>query len=725
MNYYAQDYIDYNMLQVIQHQKSGDILVEDLPAPLCPENGILVQNYFSLISAGTEKFSVEKAKSSLIERARKQPEDVKMVIDFVKKEGIAKTAKRVLNALDSYKLLGYSSAGVVLESTCDEFKPGDRVACGGAGYANHAEVVAVPKNLAVHLPDNISFEEASFTTLGAIAMQGFRQADPRLGETVAVVGLGLLGQITVQLLRAAGCRVVGLDINEDLFEAAKKYGCEATFLSTKANAANVKAFARGLGCDSVILTASTSSNEPMELALDICRKRGSIVVVGAVGMDIPRGPFYLKEIDLKIACSYGPGRYDTDYEVKGNDYPAAYVRWTENRNMISFVDLISSKSIDVKSMITHTFKVADSAKAYDIIMGKTPEKFTGIVIEYPERKNILSRTVANTKFNSPTDSIKVAMLGAGSFATNNLIPALKTAKVEMAAVTTATSVNASTAAKLHGFKVASTDSLEIIRSKDNNVIFCASRHDSHAEYVLESIKAGKPIFIEKPLCVTKEELESIKDAHKQHSGQVMVGFNRRFSKPFRDISNFFEGREEPLSMIYRVNAGNIPKTHWVHDSANRGRIIGEVCHFIDTMMYLCGERPQRIYAECISVKSEDVTNADNVSINIKFSGGSIGTVHYFSNGDKSVPKEYCEVYSQRQTAFMDNFTSVELFQSGRQKTKKYDGSKGIDIEVRETIEAIRNGKNMPISFQELYDVTAATFAVLDSLAQASPIDLNK
>jgi polar amino acid transport system substrate-binding protein len=295
----------------------------------------------------------------------------------------------------------------------------------------------------------------------------------------------------------------------------------------------------------------------------------------------------------------------------------------------------------------------------------------------------------------------------------------------MAAVTTATSVNASTAAKLHGFKVASTDSLEIIRSKDNNVIFCASRHDSHAEYVLESIKAGKPIFIEKPLCVTKEELESIKDAHKQHSGQVMVGFNRRFSKPFRDISNFFEGREEPLSMIYRVNAGNIPKTHWVHDSANRGRIIGEVCHFIDTMMYLCGERPQRIYAECISVKSEDVTNADNVSINIKFSGGSIGTVHYFSNGDKSVPKEYCEVYSQRQTAFMDNFTSVELFQSGRQKTKKYDGSKGIDIEVRETIEAIRNGKNMPISFQELYDVTAATFAVLDSLAQASPIDLNK
>ncbi len=713
------------MLQVIQHQKSGDILVEDLPAPQCPDNGILVQNLYSLISAGTEKFSVEKAKSSLLERARKQPEDVKMVIDFVKKEGIAKTAKRVLNALDSYKLLGYSSAGVVLESNCDEFKPGDRVACGGAGFANHAEVVAIPKNLAVHLPDDVSFQEASFTTLGAIAMQGFRQADPRLGETVAVVGLGLLGQITVQLLKAAGCRVVGLDINEDLFDVAKRYGCEATFKSSKENAANVKAFARGLGCDAVILTASTSSNEPMELALDICRKRGTVVVVGAVGMDIPRGPFYVKEIDLKIACSYGPGRYDTDYEIKGNDYPAAYVRWTENRNMISFVDLLHTKSIDVKSMVSHVFKVSESAKAYDIIMGKTPEKFTGIVLEYPERENILNRTIVNTNSNSPSDTIKVAMLGAGSFASNNLIPALKSEKVEMAAVTTATSVNASTAAKLHGFKLASTDSLEIIKSKDNNLIFCASRHDSHAQYVIEAIKASKPIFIEKPLCVTKEQLEEIKSLYDSHNGSVMVGFNRRFSKPFRDISKFFDGRTEPLSMIYRVNAGNIPKTHWVHDSANRGRIIGEVCHFIDTLMYLCGERPQRIYAECISSKGEDVTNADNVSINIKFSGGSIGTVNYFSNGDKSVPKEYCEVYSQRQTAFMHNFTTVDLFQSGKVKTKKYDGSKGIDIEVKETTDSIRKGKEMPISFTELYDVTNATFAVLDSLANAIPIDLSK
>ncbi len=713
------------MLQVIQHQKSGDILVEDLPAPQCPDNGILVQNLYSLISAGTEKFSVEKAKSSLLERARKQPEDVKMVIDFVKKEGIAKTAKRVLNALDSYKLLGYSSAGVVLESNCDEFKPGDRVACGGAGFANHAEVVAIPKNLAVHLPDDVSFQEASFTTLGAIAMQGFRQADPRLGETVAVVGLGLLGQITVQLLKAAGCRVVGLDINEDLFDVAKRYGCEATFKSSKENAANVKAFARGLGCDAVILTASTSSNEPMELALDICRKRGTVVVVGAVGMDIPRGPFYVKEIDLKIACSYGPGRYDTDYEIKGNDYPAAYVRWTENRNMISFVDLLHTKSIDVKSMVSHIFKVSESAKAYDIIMGKTPEKFTGIVLEYPERENILNRTIVNTNSNSRSDTIKVAMLGAGSFASNNLIPALKSEKVEMAAVTTATSVNASTAAKLHGFKLASTDSLEIIKSKDNNLIFCASRHDSHAQYVIEAIKAAKPIFIEKPLCVTKEQLEEIKKLYDSHNGSVMVGFNRRFSKPFRDISKFFDGRTEPLSMIYRVNAGNIPKTHWVHDSANRGRIIGEVCHFIDTLMYLCGERPQRIYAECISSKCEDVTNADNVSINIKFSGGSIGTVNYFSNGDKSVPKEYCEVYSQRQTAFMHNFTSVDLFQSGKVKNKKYDGSKGIDIEVKETTDSIRKGKEMPISFTELYDVTKATFAVLDSLANAIPIDLSK
>ncbi len=712
------------MLQVIQHQKTGEILVEELPAPVCPPEGILVRNHFSLISAGTERASVSNAKSSLLQRARKQPEQVKLVMDYVKKEGIISTYKRVRNTLESFKNLGYSTSGVVLESRCDEFRPGDRVACGGAGYAVHAEIVSVPKNLAVKIPENVDFKSAAYTTLGSIAMQGVRQADPRLGETVAVIGLGLLGQLTVQMLKAAGCRVIGADINERLFEQAKKFGCDYTFPSSGEYKKDIISLADGIGCDAVIITASTSSNEPVELALDICRKKGKVVVVGAVGMNIPRPPFYVKEIDFRISCSYGPGRYDNNYEEKGQDYPPAYVRWTENRNMQAFLNLLAEKKMDVESITTHTFKVADAAKAYDIITGKTNEKFLGILLEYPGREKAAQRTVALKENATQIKGISIGFVGAGVFARSYLLPPLAKEDVTLYGVSTATSSNSMTAAKLFGFSSASTDSSALIKDKNVNTVFCATRHDSHGRYVLEAVEAGKPVFVEKPLAVSGEELQKIDEAVAKHNGRLMVGFNRRFSGPMQSVKNFFENRREPMVMLYRVNAGMIPKSHWIYSpEQGAGRVIGEACHFIDCMVYLSGSLPVRVFAESISGNEGEMFNGDNVIITLKFEDGSTGVVEYLANGDSSLPKEYLEVFSQGSTAVMNNFQAVELYRGGKMQKHKYDGRKGHNEEVKAFIGALKDGGPMPVPYEQLRMVTMATFAANESLRTGLPVNL--
>ncbi len=709
------------MLQIVQHQKSGEILTENFPVPQCPNNGILVRTAYSLISAGTEKTSVTNAKSSLLQRARKQPDDVKLVLQFIKKEGLMSTLRRVTGKLNSFKQLGYSASGVVIESRCSEFKVGDRVACGGAGIANHSEIIAVPKNLVVKLNDNVGLDEAAYTTVGSIAMQGVRQGDLRLGETVAVIGLGLIGQITVQLLRASGCRVIGLDVNPSLFPKAIEYGCSHTFKSDFSSKESIKAFTNGIGCDAVLITAGTSSNQPVELAMEICRKRGKVVVVGAVGMNIPRNPFYQKEIDFKISCSYGPGRYDPDYEEKGIDYPAAFVRWTENRNMQAFVDLISSKRIDVKSLTTHTFEAKNAADAYNLVTGKVKEEYLGILLKYAENSD-LEKSVKLKSIDS-AKNVKIGFIGLGSFAQNYLIPALKKSDVAFSGVATTNSVNAKTAANQNGFSFCTTDGSEIIKNNDVNTIFIATRHDSHAKFVLESLNSGKNVFVEKPLAINQIELDEIIEAYNKSNAQVMVGFNRRFSKSFGIIADFFKNRSDTMTIIYRVNAGFIPKTHWVQFKEQGGRIIGEVCHFIDTMVFLTKAKPVRIYAECTSSTNNDVINEDNVSINIKFSDGSIGTILYFANGDSSVAKEYCEVYCERSTAIMNNFESVSLFKAGKSKIVKSDGKKGIEEEVLQTISSIKKGKNMPIEFDELIAVTKATFAAVDSLKSGNIVQI--
>lgn len=710
------------MKQIVQHQKTGDILVEEMPDPQCLPGGILVRVACSAISAGTEKTSVSNAKSTLLERARKQPDQVRLVLDFIKKEGIASTIRRVQNKLDSFKALGYSLSGTVIESLTDEFSVGDRVACGGAGYAVHSEIVTVPRNLAARMPEAVSFDEAAYCTIASIAMQGVRQADVRLGESVAVIGLGLIGQITIQLLKASGCHVVGMDINSSLFDISRASGADEVFLSSADEVKRIRAASGGSGFDAVLLTAGTSSNEPVEIALQIARKRGKVVVVGAVGMNLPRSPFYEKEIDFKISCSYGPGRYDPNYEELGMDYPAAFVRWTENRNMKSVLQLTAEKKINFDILTTHRFEMDKAAAAYDVITGKVQEKHLGVLLEYPERPRPKAQIAAVAP--AKPGKVSISLIGAGSFAQSMLLPPIKSSGSELVAVTTSTPSNAASIAKRYGFGEASTDSFAAIDSPASNLIFCASRHDSHAQYVMRAAEAGKAIFVEKPLCTSVAELLDIEKTLSERPTPIMVGFNRRFSRSFAAIDEFFSGRSEPMMIKYRVNAGFIPKTHWLYQPGQGdGRIVGEACHFIDCMLFLTKSMPIRIYAESISSDNPDTFNKDNAVITIKFADGSVGVLEYVANGDTLLPKEYCEVSSGQSSAVMSNFQTVELYRAGKVKRLNFDGRKGIDEEVAAVIAAVRDAKPMPIPYEQIRAVTLCTFAALESMAVRMPVEL--
>ncbi len=720
------------MLQVVQHQKTGVIEVLELPAPALRSGWIVVRTASSLISAGTERSSVEKSQSSLIERARKQPDDVRQVVDMVRKEGLVPAAKKILNKLDSYRALGYSAAGVVVESGCDEFAPGDRVACAGAGYAVHAGVIAVPKNLAVRIPEGVSFDEASFTTLGAIALQGVRQADLRLGETVAVVGLGLLGQISVAMLKASGCRVIGIDVDRAQFDHARAFGADEVVEAGSAAVAAVESFSRGIGADAVVITAATSSNEPMNSAIRMARKRGRIVVVGAVGMDLPRSPFYEKELEVTISCSYGPGRYDPSYEEEGNDYPPGYVRWTENRNMEAVLDLIAAGDLDVARIVTHRFDVTEAARAYDLVTGAIKEPFVGIVLHYPDAEAAedgqLVRKVPSGKGTSSsatakTDRLRLAFIGAGSFAQGHLLPHLQKLDIDRVVALTATPANARSAADKFGFTEAGTDADGVIAAPDTNAVFIATQHDTHGRYVAAALEAGKQVFVEKPLAIDRDELDRIVRAAEEGNDRVMVGFNRRFSESFVAVAEHFRPVAEPLFVSYRVNAGAIPPEHWVQRPDQGGRIIGEVCHFVDTISYLTGSVPVRVSASAIRSQNRQVKNADTVAITVDYADGSIGMIQYVAVGAKRQPKEYCEVFGGGRSATMDDFRSVVLYDGTRRNLKKFDGTKGHREEVIATIEAMRNGTPMPISFESLVATTAVTFAALTSLERGEAISL--
>ncbi|MCX7612089.1 MAG: bi-domain-containing oxidoreductase, partial [Ignavibacterium sp.] len=622
------------MLQIIQYQKNGEISVEDLPDLTCPPNGILVKNYYSLISAGTERTSVETAKASLIGKAKTRPDLVKQVIDNIKKEGFLATYKKVLNRLDNYKELGYSSSGIVIESKTNVFKPGDRVAC--AGFAYHSELVGIPKNLAVKVPDEVSLREAAFTTIGAIALQGVRQAKVNLGETVVVIGLGLIGLITVQLLKANGCKVIGLDINERNFGLAEGFGCNYCFKLENNFINKIHNLTNGFGADAVIITASTNTSEPMEDAIKIARKKGRIVIVGTLKIVIPRQEFYEKELEITISCSYGPGRYDYNYEIKGLDYPYNYVRWTENRNMEAILELLREKKINFEKLITHEIPIEEGLKAYEIITGKVKEQHIGILIKYNQEKD-LSRnyTKENFKVNKTFDSkIVVGFIGAGNFAQSYLLPYLKSKEIELRKVATKTPITAKSVAEKFGFKYYSTSPEEILDDPHINTIFIVTNHSTHGKFVKEALKRNKNVFVEKPLCITEEELMDIKDIYTKSTSKLFVGFNRRFSKQFELIKNFFHNRTEPLFILYRVNAGFIPSDHWIQRVEEGGRLIGEGCHFIDIFDFLIESDIKEFDIKALNNRSDLQIINDNFILTIKYNDGSVATLLYNSNGDR-------------------------------------------------------------------------------------------
>ncbi len=712
------------MLQVVQHQRTGEVKVIEVPPPRCPDGGILVKNYFSLISAGTEKSSVQAGKSSLLVRAKKQPEQIRTVFNTLKREGLASTIRRVLTKLDSYKTFGYSCAGVVVETKSELFSVGDRVACGGAGKATHCEFVAIPQNLAVKVPISVPLDSAAFTTVGSIALQGIRQANPKLGEYVAVIGLGLIGLLTIQLLRANGCIVAGLDIRSDNFDFAKAFGCHWVGLSTSESIPTLLAFTEQRGFDSVIITASASSNEPLKLALEIVRKKGKIVLVGDIPIEIPRSPFYEKELEFAISCSYGPGRYDYSYEELGIDYPFAYVRWTENRNMRAFLELIANSQIDPKPLITHTFPIEQADKAYDLLF-KPDAKPIGILIKYDVEKKISISSVQLKDSTKKADKPKIAFIGAGSFAQNYLIPILKKQDVELYEVVTQNPVNSISVGKHFGFKFASTNPYEVISKEEVDYLFVATRHNTHSEFVLKAIKNNKPIFVEKPLTISLSDLFEIRSKWEGNPIPIMVGYNRRFSKAFSMIKKEIANRKSPLAMHYRVNAGFIPSNSWIQDPAvGGGRILGEVCHFVDTLVFLTDSNPTSVFAETISHNFDHITLTDNVAITIKFNDGSVGVIEYFSNGDTSAGKEFFECFFENKTIILNNFELLSIYSNKHRKTQKLDGQKGHYEEIMATLQAFKEWRS-PISFDQIYFVSLTTFAILESLRLGKKINLDE
>ena len=480
------------------------------------------------------------------------------------------------------------------------------------------------------------------------------------------------------------------------------------------------AFTRGIGFDSVIITAGTSSSAPLQLSMEIARKRANVVIVGAVGMELQRQPWYMKEINLKISCSYGPGRYDSNYEEYGQDYPAGYVRWTENRNMQAFIDLISAGNLDLKAMTSHSFTIEKSPEAYKLI--SSDEDFLGVVLEYNLDKEQEFKLISNPEAGTEKKDVNMSLIGAGQFAQNYLIPPLKDSKISFESVATSSSVNAKTAAKVNGFRNSTTDAASILNDKDTNFVVIATRHDTHGRYVLEGLKNNKAVYVEKPLAVNREELDEIK-ASVEEGAWLMTGFNRRFSKPFQKIKSYFNNKTQPMIVSYRVNAGKIPKDHWVQQKNNGGRIIGEVCHFIDTIIYLTGELPIKVNAQSISGTDSEMMNDDNVIITLKLSGGSIATIEYLANGAKNMPKEFCEVFCEGRSAEMDNFNAVRYYDGKSMKLSTFNGKKGINEEIMEVVSRIRNSQDSPISFKELYITTLTTFKILESLEKGVSVEI--
>ena len=694
------------MKQVLQDIRSGVTEVADVPVPRAGAGQVLVRTRASLISAGTERMLVEFGKAGWIEKARSQPDKVRMVLDKVRTDGLAATVDAVRRKLDQPIAMGYCNVGEVVEvgAGVSGFTVGDVVVSNG----KHAEYVAVPTNLCARVPAAVGEAHAPFAVIGAIALQGIRLAQPSLGECVVVTGLGLVGLLALQLLRAQGCRVLALDFSAERVALAREFGADAVDLSTGADAvAEAQRFSRGRGVDAVLITASTDSNEPVHQAALMCRKRGRIVLVGVTGLELSRADFYEKELTFQVSCSYGPGRYDAEYEEKGRDYPIGFVRWTEQRNFEAVLDMMADGRVDVSKLVTHRFPIAAAADAYALITSDAPS--LGVLIEYPrEAKPVRADERTVRLAGAGTGKTTVAFIGAGNYASAMLIPAFKAAGARLKAVSSANGVSGAQAAGKYGFEANTTDTPSLLQDADIDAVVVTTRHASHARWVLDALAAGKHVFVEKPLAMTLAEVQSIAAAARGDR-MVMVGFNRRFAPLVQECTRLLSAAPGAKSLVMTVNAGAIPASHWTQDlESGGGRIVGEACHFIDLLRFLVGSAIREVSVTSMQPASGSIV-PDTCTITLRFDDGSIGAIHYFANGHKAVPKERLEVFASGRVIRLDNFRKLEAFGwPGFRTRRSWRQDKGQHACARAFVDALANGGPAPIPLEELLEVARVT-----------------
>ncbi|MEP7135032.1 MAG: bi-domain-containing oxidoreductase [Chloroflexota bacterium] len=714
------------MKQLLQNVKTGKATIENVPVPTPKEGQALVKIEASLVSAGTERMVVEFAEKSYLGKARSRPDLVKQTLDKAKREGVMPTVQAVFNRLDSPMALGYSSAGtiVVLGKNMPGFKVGQRVACAGGGFAVHAEYNVVPRNLLTPLPKNVDFESAAFTTLGAIALHGFRLAEPQIGENIAIIGMGLLGLLAGQIATAAGCNVLGIDIDPARLALASSLGLQA--VSRQQATDSAQAFTANRGFDVILICADTSSNDPVELAGIIARDRARVVATGAVGLTIPRKIYYEKEISFINSRSYGPGRYDLNYEENGQDYPLGYIRWTEGRNFEAVVDLMAKDKLKVKPLITHRFPIEKATVAYEVITGKKKESFLGVLLTYPNSELKVESSSIHFPLSKPskTSSVKLGVLGAGLFANAVLLPSIKKAgDIQLIGIASSGGLHAQHSGKKFGFQYATSSDDEIINDPNINTVAILTRHDLHSELVIKALKAGKHVFVEKPLAINSTQLLAISKQLKANSQSLLtVGFNRRFAPLAQQLHASLSMLHEPKHIHYRINAGPIPLNHWTQDpNIGGGRIIGEACHFVDFITFLVGEAP--ISVNAIALPDGGKYREDNVSMTFTFPDGSIGVVDYLANGDKSFPKERVEVFCGGQVSVLDDFVALQTVRDGRKSEAKGAQDKGWVNEWKAFAKSIREGGEPPIPYEQLIGVTKSTFAAMESIRSKHPVEI--
>jgi predicted dehydrogenase len=717
------------MKQIVQDLGKKETRVIEVPIPKPGKGEALVRTGASLVSAGTERMLVEFAEKSLLGKAKARPDLVRQTLDKVRREGLISTVDAVRNRLDEFLPLGYSSAGTIVDvgEGLQGFRVGDRVACAGGGFAVHAEYAVVPRNLMAQLPDEVDIERGAFATLGAIALHGFRLAELQIGERVAVIGLGLLGLMAVQIARSAGCRVLGIDINRDRVELSRKLGVEA--VSVEGAVEKGRAETGGKGFDAVIICAATESSNPVELAGEIARDRARVISVGAVGLKIPRNLYYEKELTFLVSRSYGPGRYDPAYEEGGQDYPIGYVRWTEGRNLSAFVDLLIDGRVDVDTLITHRFPIAKGIEAYDLITARSDDPFVGILLTYPEIEDkmlpIDKQYPVRDVQTAPVDVVNLGVIGAGNFAKSTLLPNLRGMDgLELVAIASARGLKSSHAADRFGFGYAATETEQILQDESINTIAILTRHDLHAALSAAGLSAGKNVFCEKPLAVDLDQLEEVNQALNETDKLLMVGFNRRFASLSKALKSFMDSTPGPKVMTYRINAGPLPSNHWLYDPVEGGgRIIGEACHFIDFLTYIANALPIKV--RTIGVGEDMPDHEDNVIIALDFADGSIGSISYLASGDRSFSKERVEVFGGGKVAVLDDFRSLELVTDGKRSRQRsrLRQDKGHKAEWEAFVKAIQTGGPPPIPYEHLIAVTKTSIAAVKSLRTQQSVDI--